>query len=206
MTDQGSRHSVKIEEMSLASPLFLNIPGTQFPTIRVPPAERRRSRKLLSLTFSGPIPLLTIPGHSYYYATSNISHFESFLRNGEHVHWFGTTFVESDCENYRVENICTILKFFYIVYFSLRCYFPCITIHENIPVSENFFLHCCGDFLLQHVHVRKFATCFLSSNGFRNIPQSFAFYLSQLIRKRPCINVGCTSQSRAKPGWTCFQD
>ncbi|EFN68719.1 hypothetical protein EAG_07967 [Camponotus floridanus] len=36
MTDQGSCHSVKIEEMSFASPLFLN---TWFFMVPVPPAE-----------------------------------------------------------------------------------------------------------------------------------------------------------------------
>lgn len=50
MTDQGSRHSVKIEEMSLAGPLLSNTPGT-VPHDWNTTCGNRVSRNLRLLTF-----------------------------------------------------------------------------------------------------------------------------------------------------------
>jgi len=47
MTDQGSRHSTKIEEMSLTSPLFLDTWGTRFfLTIRGTICRNHRPREI----------------------------------------------------------------------------------------------------------------------------------------------------------------
>lgn len=76
----------------IGQPVISEYPGNTVPHDPNTTCRKRRSRKLLSLTFSDPIPLITIPGHSYYYATNNISHFESSYETENIL--MQTTFVE----------------------------------------------------------------------------------------------------------------